>query len=140
MGDRTLAHIGYVVRDMDRALERFEKEGAVILLPPTVDPLQKVEVALMELDGAARVELIAPLDDGDSPVKGRLSRGGGLDHICYYVDDVHEALEQERLKGAMVVCEPCHARAFNRTIAFVHRKGGLVVELMSRDEVQSESG
>ena len=32
---RTLAHIGYVVADMDRAVRRFETEGSVVVIPPT---------------------------------------------------------------------------------------------------------
>lgn len=130
-----LAHLGYVVKNIERGVARFEREGGVLTLPPTPDPIQKVSVALLTLDGAVDIELVSPLVPGDSPVDTRLARGGGLDHVCYFVDDVAESLRAEEPNGSLVVCEPTFACAFNRTIAFVQRRGGLIVEFMSREEV-----
>jgi methylmalonyl-CoA/ethylmalonyl-CoA epimerase len=129
---RELAHIGYVVADMDRAVRRFEAEGSVVVIPPTEDPIQRVSCCLLRTDDAIDVELVAPLVPGDSPVESRLKRGGGLDHVCYLVDSLEEELRSEVANGAMVVCEPTHAVTFGRDIAFVHRRSGLVVELMAR--------
>jgi methylmalonyl-CoA/ethylmalonyl-CoA epimerase len=129
---RELAHIGYVVADMDRAVRRFEAEGAIVVIPPTGDPIQRVSCCLLRTDEAIDIELVAPLVKGDSPVEARLKRGGGLDHVCYLVDDLDEALAAEIESGAVVVCEPTYAVTFDRDIAFVHRRSGLVVELMTR--------
>jgi methylmalonyl-CoA/ethylmalonyl-CoA epimerase len=129
---RELAHIGYVVADMDRAVRRFEAEGSVVVIPPTDDPIQRVSCCLLRTDDAIDVELVAPLVPGDSPVESRLKRGGGLDHVCYLVDSLEDALESEIARGALVVCEPTYAVTFDRDIAFVHRRSGLVVELMTR--------
>jgi len=128
-----LAHLGFVVPDMQRALKRFEAEGAVVLIPPTDDPIQRVSCCLIRSDGAVDMELVAPLVPGDSPIESRLKRGGGLDHVCYFVDDMSEALASEIATGAIVVCEPTHAVTFNRQIAFVQRRSGLVVEFMARE-------
>jgi len=128
-----LAHLGFVVPDMQRALKRFEAEGAVVLIPPTDDPIQRVSCCLIRSDGAVDMELVAPLVPGDSPIESRLKRGGGLDHVCYFVDDMSEALASELATGAIVVCEPTHAVTFNRQIAFVQRRSGLVVEFMARE-------
>ena len=101
-------------------------------MEPTSDPVQGVVVALLS-DGTVPVELVSPIDgDTPSPVEARLRRGGGLDHLCFYVDDVAGALEHEVEEAAsMIVCEPVYAVAFERTIGFVQRKTGLVVEYMS---------
>jgi len=133
---RELAHLGYVVADMDRALKRFAAEGAVVVIPPTPDPVQRVACCLLRTDGAVDIELVAPLTPGDSPVEARLKRGGGLDHICYFVDSLADELESETAAGAMVVCEPTYAVTFGRDIAFVQRRSGLVVELMTREPTQ----
>lgn len=130
-----LAHLGYVVKDIDRGVSRFEKEGGVLTLPPTADPIQGVYVALLTIDGAVDIELVAPIVRGDSPVESRLARGGGLDHVCYFVDDVPTALVADETDGSLVVCQPTYACAFRREIAFVQRRSGLVVEFMSREEV-----
>jgi methylmalonyl-CoA/ethylmalonyl-CoA epimerase len=128
-----LAHLGYVVADMPRALKRFEAEGAVVVIAPTDDPIQRVSCCLLRCDGAVDIELVAPLVAGDSPVEARLKRGGGLDHVCYFVDDVADALAAEVAAGSIVVCEPVHAVTFDREIAFVQRRSGLVIEFMARE-------
>src|SRR6266540_2696547 len=84
-------HVGYVVRDMASALERFTTEGAELLIGPTDDPVQKVTCALLRLAEGIDIELVAAIDPDDSPVSARLRRGGGLDHICLAVDDVPTA-------------------------------------------------
>ncbi len=130
-----LAHIGYVVNNMDGALKRFVREGATIVMSSCHDPIQKVHVAVVELPGNVLIELVAPDDSGSSPVEARLGRGGGLDHLCYFTDDIEAAIKTETEQGAVVVCEPVFAVAFNATVAFVHRRTGLVVEYMTRPEV-----
>lgn len=135
MDGATLAHLGYVVRNMERAVARFEAEGGVLTLAPTPDPVQGVHVALLTVDGAIDIELVSPIVDGSSPVDSRLSRGGGLDHVCYFVPDVAAALACDELNGGVTVCPPTYACAFRREIGFVHRRSGLVVEYMSIEEV-----
>ena len=138
MSKMALAHLGYVVPDLDGALRRFVREGAVVSVPPTPDPIQKVVVCLLRIDEAVDVELVAPINENDCPIRSRLARGGGLDHLCYFVDDLAEAIAAEQACGALIVCQPCYAVAFRRRVAFVHRRSGLVVELMTRDEARPE--
>jgi len=130
----SLHHVGYVVRKIGPVLSRFVDEGATVLVEPTDDPIQRVTVALLMCDGIVPVELVAPIPETDSPVSSRLRRGGGLDHFCYAVPDVATALDHEVGVGGLVVCEPVHAVAFNRTIGFVQRRSGLVVEFISDSE------
>ncbi len=134
-----LHHIGYVVADMDRGLAQFTKEGAVVEIEPTNDPIQRVTCALLRLPDGSAIELVAPIDAEDSPLASRLRRGGGLDHLCFTVDDVAEALEAEEDSGAMIVCEPVYAVTFDRTIGFVLRRSGLLVEFMSRHAPEPSS-
>ena len=136
MSEKTLAHLGYVVRNMESALKRFVREGAQELIAPMDDPLQGVRVCLLNLEGGVEVELVSPLNVEDHPVQARLARGGGLDHICYFLDDLDAELEREKERGGLVVCEPIYAVAFLRDVAFVHRRSGLVVELMTRHQTE----
>jgi catechol 2,3-dioxygenase-like lactoylglutathione lyase family enzyme len=126
----TLHHFGYVVRDIDRAIEQFTREGAMLEIAPTTDPIQGVTCALLRTAPGTAVELVAPIDPDDSPLASRLRRGGGLDHLCFSVPDVGLALERERALGGTVVCEPVHAVTFERTVGFVLRRSGLLVEFM----------
>jgi methylmalonyl-CoA/ethylmalonyl-CoA epimerase len=126
-----LHHVGYVVRSMSSALSRFVDEGATVLVEPIDDPIQRVTVALLSVDGVVPVELVAPTPGLDGPIEARLRRGGGLDHFCYAVPDVAASLAEESERGSIVVCEPVFAVAFASTVGFVQRRSGLVVEYIS---------
>jgi methylmalonyl-CoA/ethylmalonyl-CoA epimerase len=131
-----LHHIGYVVPRIGPALTRFLDTGATVLVEPVDDPIQRVTVALLSTDAGVPVELVAPIAGvDDAPVMARLQRGGGLDHLCFVVDDVAAALEAEAELGGVIVCEPVFAVAFSRTVGFVHRRTGMVVEFISSAEV-----
>ncbi len=127
----TLHHVGYVVRNMARGIEQFCREGAVVTIPPTDDPLQRVQCALLTLVDGTAIELVAPLDEHDSPLAARLRRGGGFDHLCFSVADVSAALDAEVEDGAMIVCEPVFAVTFAETVGFALRRSGMLVEYMS---------
>ena len=134
----SLHHIGYVVLRIGPALSRFVAEGALVLVEPVDDPIQRVTVALLAVDEVLRIELVAPIPGLDSPITARLRRGGGLDHVCLSVPDVRAALDAEVGLGAVELCAPVHAVAFDRTIAFVQRRSGMVVELISDDPERAE--
>lgn len=129
-----LHHIGYVVPRIGPALNRFVDEGATVLVEPIDDPIQRVTVALLRADGDVPIELVAPTPGLDSPVEARLRRGGGFDHLCYSVPDVADCLAVESERGSLIVCEPVFAVAFTRTIGFVQRRSGMVVEYISDEE------
>ena len=132
-----LHHIGYVVPRMGPALSRFLDEGATVLVEPVDDPVQKGTVALLRADGDVPIELVAPTPGLDSPVVARLRRGGGFDHLCYSIPDVGGALAEESGRGSLIVCEPVFAVAFSRTIGFVQRRSGMVVEYISDEETSA---
>ena len=54
--------------------------------------------------------------------------GGGLAHLCFEVDDIHAAVRDANNQGAILVCAPVPAVAFeHRPIAFLfYRDMGLV--------------
>lgn len=130
-----LHHLGYVVPRMSAAISRFQDEGATVVVDPIDDPIQRVTVALLAADADVPIELVAPIPGTESPITARLRRGGGLDHLCYSVPDVSTALAEESERGSLVVCEPVFAVAFMRTVAFVQRRSGMVVEYISDTEV-----
>jgi methylmalonyl-CoA/ethylmalonyl-CoA epimerase len=132
-----LHHIGYVVPRMGPALSRFVDEGATVVVEPIDDPVQRVTVALLRADGDVPIELVAPTPGLDSPVVARLRRGGGFDHLCYSVADVGDALAQEASRGGLIVCSPVFAVAFTRTVGFVQRRSGMVIEYISDEEAQA---
>ncbi|RNL63250.1 VOC family protein [Nocardioides marmoriginsengisoli] len=126
-----LHHVGYVVPRMAAGIRRFEEAGGEVVIGPTDDPGLGVSCVLIRLPEGVDIELVAPLPDSESPITARLQRGGGLDHLCFWVDDLDASLARELENDAMLLVPPTHALTFDTTIAFVQRRGGLVVELMS---------
>ena len=125
-----LHHIGYVVANMSSGIRRFQDDGAELVVGPTEDPLLRVVCALLRLPEGADVELVAPHPEGGSPITARLQRGGGLDHLCFWVDDLQASLAREVDRDAVLLVPPTYAVTFDSTVAFVQRRTGLVVELM----------
>ncbi len=70
---RNVFHWGFVVPNMERAVKSWTAMGAHLVVPPSLDPLQGVSCALLILHGSAPIELVAPTDPVDNPIKNRLS-------------------------------------------------------------------
>ena len=90
-----------------------------------------VEEALLQV-ADSYVQLLMPIRD-DSPVaKFLATRGEGLHHVGYRVEDCAEALEQVRAQGGRLIDEAPRPGSRGTTVAFVHPKGalGTLVELV----------
>lgn len=131
-----LHHLGYVGRSLPALQRRFAAEGGEVLGDPVADPVQRVVVQFYRQPESGETwELVTPLQTvEDSPLQSRLSRGGGLDHVCYELapeDGALEAvLDREQARGAQVVCAPVSATAFGRRVAFVFRRSGRLIEFV----------
>jgi methylmalonyl-CoA/ethylmalonyl-CoA epimerase len=97
----------------------------------THDPIQKVNVAFLSLNGL-QLELVEPTGD-DSPISASLQKGIKLLHVCYEVDDMEAALCESRQHGFHVIRQPAPAAAFDRRlIAFVFSRAFGLVELLEK--------
>jgi methylmalonyl-CoA/ethylmalonyl-CoA epimerase len=91
-----ISHIGVVVKDIEQGIEdyaklyNFSKRTEVI----RVDN-QGVSVVLLNCGNDCDVELICPIDDR-SPAYNSLTKGGGLNHICYEVADFDGMAERQK--------------------------------------------
>jgi catechol 2,3-dioxygenase-like lactoylglutathione lyase family enzyme len=105
-----LSHIAVVVRDMDTAVKRLESLGIgpfeVATLPPGAEmffhdkPLDAELKEFKAVIGDIKLELFEP-GKGESPHKEFLdSRGEGIHHIGFYVDDIDEVVAKLTKQGA----------------------------------------
>jgi methylmalonyl-CoA epimerase len=76
--------------------------------------------AVSLLLGGDRIELVSPTDE-DTPV-GRFlaSRGPGMHHVAYEVDDVGAALAELAEAGAELIDEEPREGLFGLEVPFVH--------------------
>ncbi len=128
-------HWGYVVPNMARAIGTWQRSGATVVVEPEIDPIQNVSCALLVCHGAITIELVAPLPEGPNPVAKRMEKGGGLDHVCLFTNDLAADLAAMAEQGGMIVVEPVYASVFDRQLAFVVMRSGLTVELMTQAAV-----
>ncbi len=93
---------------------------------------QGVEAAAV-LVGSGRIELLAPLDEGTAVGKFLASRGPGMHHVAYEVDDVRSELERLSSAGAALIDEEPRIGLFGLQVAFVHPDAlhGVLTEVVS---------
>ena len=98
-------HVGIIVQSINNSLKEFTP---FIKFEKTTIPVnissQKVNVCFLQL-GEFNLELIEPAAE-NSPVTDFASKGGGIHHLCFEVDDIHEELEQMKKDGATIIVEP----------------------------------
>ena len=116
---RGIHHLGVAVADLDEALETYRRLFGATLEHRSTVADQGVD-ALSLLVGGSRIELLAPTD-GDSPV-GRFlaSRGPGMHHVAYAVDDVESALAALADRGVELIDQAPRTGLFGLEVAFVH--------------------
>jgi methylmalonyl-CoA/ethylmalonyl-CoA epimerase len=120
-GKVKLHHVGIVVNDLDAygvACASF-----LGLSPDSVvfhDPIQKVRIQLWRDSHHNLLELIQPAAS-DSPVTRALQKGGGLNHLCYEVEEMEHRVHDFVQKGAILAGSIAPAVAFaGRRVAFLY--------------------
>ena len=116
---RGIHHLGVAVADLDEALATYRRLFGATLEHRSTVPDQGVH-ALSVLVGGDRIELVSPTGD-DTPV-GRFlaSRGPGMHHVAYEVDDVQSTLAELAEAGAELIDEVPRPGLFGLEVAFVH--------------------
>jgi methylmalonyl-CoA/ethylmalonyl-CoA epimerase len=124
-------HVGIAVDDLETEVERYRRAlGADPVHRERVED-QGVEEALFSA-GTSFIQLLGSLGP-ETPV-GRFlaTRGPGIHHVAYRVQDVAEALAHLLAEGARLIDETPRPGSRGTTIAFVHPSsmGGVLVELV----------
>jgi methylmalonyl-CoA epimerase len=132
MAPKGIHHLGIAVADLDEAVSTYERLfGARVEHRATVAE-QGVEAAALRV-GSGRLELLASLGD-ETPV-GRFlaSRGPGMHHVAYEVDDVRAELEELAGRGAELIDGEPRRGLFGLEVAFVHPDAvhGVLSELVA---------
>jgi methylmalonyl-CoA/ethylmalonyl-CoA epimerase len=130
-----LHHVGIVVGNIPDSAANFgHRLGYETKSDVFHDPTQQASVQFVGLPGDnVYLEFVAPVGP-ESRLSGALSKGGGLHHLCYSVDDIDAACAELRSKGMTLVRPPVGAVAFQgRRIAWLMGRDRILVELVERD-------
>jgi methylmalonyl-CoA/ethylmalonyl-CoA epimerase len=125
-----LDHIAIAVPDFQRAIQRFMEDFG-LPFDGTEDVAEaQTSTAFFPLP-ATQIELVHPLD-GAGPIAGYLEkRGGGLHHLCFRTDNIHEDVARLREKGYRFLSDAPSPGAHGCQVIFIHPKScdGVLIEL-----------
>ncbi len=127
-----LNHVAIAVPDLEKAVAIYRDVLGAKVSEPLPQPAHGVTVVFVDLPNT-KLELLQPLGD-DSPIKGFLEKNpaGGINHLCFDVDDILAARDTLKAKVLRVLGggEP-KIGAHGKPVLFLHPKDvtGCLVEL-----------
>jgi methylmalonyl-CoA epimerase len=128
-------HVGVAVDDLDAAIALHEQAYGLALAHREVVEAQGVEAVLLDV-GESHVELLRPLQPDTAVGRFQASRGPGLHHVAYRVDDIEAALDALRDRGLQLIDETPRVGIRDSRVAFVHPQsaGGVLTEIVQPAE------
>jgi methylmalonyl-CoA/ethylmalonyl-CoA epimerase len=127
---KKINHIAIAVNNIEEAAKFYQNVMGLHLSGIEVVKAQKTRVGFFKI-GESNIELVQP-SEPDSPVAKYLeSKGQGIHHICFEVDDVEAEVKAFLEKGAAMVDQKPRPGAHDTKVAFVHPKSsnGVLIEL-----------
>jgi methylmalonyl-CoA epimerase len=133
--------VGIVVKDMEKAIEYYESLGIgpfkqlknvvhierMIRGKPANDVKNEVRVAQM---GSVQLELVHTIE-GDSLQKEFLeTRGEGVNHLGFYVDDLDKEIAKLEKKGVKVLSRSRYKGGGSAVYLDTTKIGGVILELI----------
>lgn len=130
---RRIDHIGIAVNNVDEACKFYEETLGLRLVKKETVQEEKVRIAMFKV-GESYIELLEPTSAESTIAKFIEKRGEGLHHLAIGYDDVREAQEFCRLKGAILVHPDAEDLEGDRVVNFIHPKSthGVLLELVKR--------
>jgi methylmalonyl-CoA epimerase len=124
-------HVAIAVRDLDAAVAWYADAFGARVAHREVVERDGVEEALLAV-ADSYVQLLTPIHD-DSPVaKFLATKGEGIHHVGYRVEDCAAALDQAVAAGARPIDTAPRPGSRGTTVAFLHPKNafGTLIELV----------
>jgi methylmalonyl-CoA/ethylmalonyl-CoA epimerase len=124
-------HVGVAVEDLDAAIELYRESFGMPLAHRERVESQGVEAALLDV-GDGHIELLEPLGPDTAVGKFIASRGAGLHHVAYAVEDIDATLEQIKQAGLELIDQEARVGIRGSRVAFLHPRstGKVLTEIV----------
>jgi len=124
-------HVAIAVNDLEAAIAYYRDTYGCEVAHREVVEKDGVEEALLKV-ADSYIQLLTPVRDDSTVAKFLATRGEGLHHVGYRVDDCAAALEAVRAAGGRLIDEAPRPGSRGTTVAFVHPKAsfGTLIELV----------
>jgi len=127
---KKINHIAIAVNNIEEAAKFYQTILGLNLSGVEVVTAQKTRVGFFKI-GESNIELVQPAEPNSPLVKFLETKGPGIHHICFEVDDVEAEVKAYLEKGATLIDQKPRPGAHNTKVAFVHPKSssGVLIEL-----------
>jgi methylmalonyl-CoA/ethylmalonyl-CoA epimerase len=127
-------HLGIAVNGIEEAGQFWTNVLGLPMEGTETVKEQKTTTAFFPV-GESEVELLQSTEPDGPVAKFIESRGPGIQHVAFAVENIEEALSELKAKGVRLIDEKPRIGAGGAKIAFLHPKaaGGVLVELCQRD-------
>ena len=135
-----LDHVGIAVKDLNGAIEVYERLGLKVAHQETV-AAQKVHTATLPL-GDTKLELLEPTVPDSAVGKFLAANGEGVHHLALHVDNLEEKLRELQEQGFRLIDETPRGGIGGTRVAFLHPKGtlGTLIELVEHSNDSDHKG
>lgn len=133
-----LDHIAIAVKDLELSIELWTNTLKIKSEAIEEIPDRQVRLAKLKPQSGPAIELVSALDD-DSPVAKFIdSRGEGIHHLCFQVQDIEQALSELKEAGIRLIQETPVKGAGGSRIAFLHPSNlnGVLIELVEKSQLE----
>ncbi len=124
-------HIGVAVKDVAQTAEFYRQALGMPVSQPEVNPSEAVKIVFVP-EPRGIIELLEPVSEAATITKFLETRGEGLHHLCFEVDDLEEAMRRAVAHGAQLIDEQPRVDLRGRKLVFIHPKSahGVLIELV----------
>jgi len=125
-------YVAIAVKNLDEALKTYENLLGHKAAQVKEVPDQKIKAAMIHV-GDVEIELMQPTEPGTGMAKFLETRGEGVHHICFEVDDVDKELQAMAAKGVETIDKKGRPGLAGK-IGFLHPKSakGVLIELAQK--------
>ncbi len=130
-----IEHIGIAVTNLESAISLYENVFGLKCYSVEEVPEQKVRTAFFMV-GQTKIELLESTDPEGPVAKFIASRGEGVHHIAFAVENIEKKLKHAEEQGIRLIDTKPRKGAEGLNIAFLHPKStsGVLIEICENRE------
>lgn len=127
---KKINHIAIAVHNIGEAAKFYQNVLGLTFSDVEVVAAQKTKAGFFKIS-ESNIELVQPAEPDSPLVKFLETRGQGIHHICFEVDDVEKEVKSFLEKGVLMVDQNPRPGAHQTKVAFIHPKSsiGVLIEL-----------
>ncbi|MCO5231286.1 MAG: methylmalonyl-CoA epimerase [Chitinophagales bacterium] len=130
---KQIDHIGVAVNNTEEGIQLF---NAILDIEPfhkEIIESQKLVATFYEL-GNTKIELLEPTSSDSTIAKFLSSKGPGIHHVAFLVDDINVEMTRMKSEGFRPLSEAPYIGALGKLVCFFHPKttGGTLIELCQK--------